>query len=836
MARDDDFVLTLSDNEDFPDEIEEEEEEAAPVAAPSSKKRKRDGEGAAVDKKANKAKKQKQKKGAAVASDDDQDDDEQNTKASAKDDGAIDPTFEFALNDGVTGNLQDFDGWTKDDNVDPAKKGDRKAVDIDDIIARRRQSRKDDEGDAAAAAAAAAASDDEDADDFSGFDGVQDDDDDDDDELLAEDAFGMGAEAGEDSASESGDEQGSDAENDSDADSDASGEDEGGEDEEEDVAAPVAHPDDVASDSDNDMDEEEDAREVEKRAAFFAPEEESAGANGASSKPVGSFQEMSLSRPILKGLASVGFTAPTPIQHKAIPVALLGKDLVGGAVTGSGKTGAFIIPILERLLYRPKKVPTTRVAVLMPTRELALQCYNVATKLAAFTDITFAQAIGGLSSREQEAALKLRPDIVIATPGRFIDFMRNSSAFQVDTIEILVLDEADRMLEDGFADELNEILTTIPKSRQTMLFSATMTNSVDSLVRVGLNRPVRLLVDAKRQTVAGLTQEFVRLRPGREDKRVGYLLHLCKHIYTSRTIIFFRQKKEAHRVRIIFALLGLKAAELHGSMSQEQRISAIESFRSGTVSFLLATDVASRGLDIKNVDVVLNYEAPQSHEIYLHRVGRTARAGRSGRSCTIAAEPDRKVVKAAVKTSREQGAIIKSRIIPSTDADAWCDKVDSLADEIEAVMREEKEEKVLATTEMQMRRTENIMTHQNEILARPKKTWFESEKDRKAAKAAGRAELNGAGAPGSGIIGKDGKEVKAPKKKLSNKERKKLEDKDERREGGGWKKGKDERMGKGVLDKAKPFGMGKGKPKAKGKPRSKTAPRGGAKMRKGTHS
>jgi len=672
-------------------------------------------------------------------------------------------------------------------------------------IARRNQSKKDDAEDGSAAV------DSPDVDDFAGFDGLNDDDQ---DETLAEDAFGMGADAGEESGS---DEDASDDQDGSGADSDNSDA-EGDDDEEDDErAAPVAHPDDEPSSASENEEEAEDALEAEKRAAFFAPESNLDGEADPAAKPAGSFQDMSLSRPILKALSSVGFSAPTPIQHKAIPVALLGKDLVGGAVTGSGKTGAFIIPILERLLYRPKKVATTRVAILMPTRELALQCYNVATKLAAFTDITFGQAIGGLSSREQEAALKLRPDIVIATPGRFIDFMRNSSAFQVDTIEILVLDEADRMLEDGFADELNEILTTIPKSRQTMLFSATMTNSVDSLIRVGLNRPVRLLVDSKRQTVAGLTQEFVRLRSGREDKRIGYLLHLVKNTYTTRTIIFFRQKKDAHRIRIIFALLGLKAAELHGSMTQDQRISAIEAFRSGAANFLLATDLASRGLDIKNVAVVVNYEAPQSHDIYLHRVGRTARAGRSGRACTIAAEPDRKVVKAAVRTSREQGAIIKSRLVAPAEADAWCERVAALEPEIEAVVREEKEEKVLATAEMQMRRTENLMAHEKEILARPRKTWFESEADKKAARTRGKEQLNGV------VPAKDENKDKK-KKKLSNKEKKKLEDRDERREGGGWKKGKEERMGGGVLEKEKKGKFAKGKPKL---PKSKTAPKGG---------
>jgi ATP-dependent RNA helicase DDX27 len=333
------------------------------------------------------------------------------------------------------------------------------------------------------------------------------------------------------------------------------------------VATPVGHPDDIGSDGGSDVESEVDAEEAEKRKAFFAPEEKT---DLKASMAKMTFQEFNLSRPILRGLASVGFTDPTPIQRKAVPVALLGKDIVGSAVTGSGKTAAFVVPILERLLFRPRKVPTSRVVILMPTRELAVQCYNVAVKLATFTDVTFCQLIGGFSLREQENVLKKRPDVIIATPGRFIDHMRNSPSFTVDTLEILVLDEADRMLEDGFADELNEILTTIPKSRQTMLFSATMTDSVDKLIRVGMNRPMRLMVDAKKNTVSTLVQEFVRLRPGREEKRLGYLLHLCKEVYTKRVIIFFRQKKEAHRVRIIFGLLGLKAGELHGSLSQEQ--------------------------------------------------------------------------------------------------------------------------------------------------------------------------------------------------------------------------------------------------------------------------
>jgi ATP-dependent RNA helicase DDX27 len=752
----DDFVLTLSDNEDgFADELAEVEAEPAPST--SNKKRKRDSD-VNLSKKDKKSKKQKKKQ---------QQQDSEDEEEEAVIDADLDPEFEFQLGDGTTANMDDFDGWTAHN---AAKNAGKRIVDIDDIIAKRRQEKKTD---------GEAGDEEEEEVEFAGLS--------DDDDVLAEDAFGMGAAPGVEKDSED-EEDDEDEEKDSDAED---GSEAGDESEDESVAEHVPHPDDEESDA-SDVEEKEDAAEAEKRAAFFAPESNTDA--DPSAKAAGSFQELNLSRPIIKGLSSVGFTAPTPIQHKAIPVALLGKDVVGGAVTGSGKTAAFIIPILERLLYRPKKVATTRVAILMPTRELALQCYTVAVKLASFTDITFGQAIGGMSSREQEAALKQRPDVVIATPGRFIDFMRNSSAFQVDTIEILVLDEADRMLEDGFADELNEILTTIPKSRQTMLFSATMTSSIDNLIRVGLNRPVRLLVDSKRQTVAGLTQEFVRLRPGREEKRIGYLLHLVHESFSTKTIIFFRQKKEAHRVRVIFGLLGLKAAELHGNMSQEQRINAIEAFRSGTAHFLLATDVASRGLDIKNVDAVINYEAPQTQEIYLHRVGRTARAGRQGKSCTLAAEPDRKVVKACVKTARNQGAIIKSRIIDAASADNWSRQVDLLAVEIEDVLREEKEEKVLATTEMQMRRTENIFTHEDEILSRPKKTWFESEADKRAAKVRGKEALNG-------VSQTPGAKLKGDKKKLSNKQKKKLEDKDERMEGGGWKKGKAERGGKGVLEK-----------------------------------
>ncbi|SZF04438.1 unnamed protein product [Blumeria hordei] len=701
-----------------------------------------------------------------------------------EDDGAMDSEFEFQLEDGIKGELDDFKEWgfehvQKSLGIN-GNASDKRMVDIDDIILRRREKNQ-----VKGVPLVENVSEDDIAKEEIIEPGEE-------YELLNEDGFGMGV--GSD-VEESADEIESESQSDND------GDDSSEEPEQESEASPAPHPDDLDLEEESSNENDENSEEAARRKAFFAPEE--VPTNGAKTAPeTMTFQSMSLSRPILRGLSAVGFTKPTPIQAKAIPVALLGKDIVGGAVTGSGKTAAFIVPILERLLYRPKKVPTSRVAILMPTRELAIQCHAVAVKIASFTDIKFCLAVGGLSLKAQEKELRLRPDVIIATPGRFIDHMRNSVSFTVDTLEILVLDEADRMLEAGFADELDEIVKTIPKSRQTMLFSATMNSSVDHLIRIGLQRPVRLLVDSQKQTVETLVQEFIRLRPGRECKRMGYLLYLCKNVYVDRTIIFFRQKKEAHRARIIFSLSGLKASELHGSMSQEQRIISVESFRNGKVSFLLATDLASRGLDIKGVDTVINYEAPQSHEIYLHRVGRTARAGRQGRACTLAAETDRKVVKAAVKTGRTQGAKIVSRVIDAIEADKWADKVENMKDEIEEILIDEKEEKQLAQVEMQVRKGENIILHQDEIQGRPKRTWFESEQEKMAAKRAGKVELNKI----SELTGKKSG-------KLSNKKKKLLDDRDVRQEGKVWKKGKAEREGK------------VGKKRSEGKPMKKSKKR-----------
>ncbi|KAJ1018976.1 hypothetical protein NDA16_004779 [Ustilago loliicola] len=524
--------------------------------------------------------------------------------------------------------------------------------------------------------------------------------------------------------------------------------------------------------SDDDSDEETE-QEKAKKAAFFAeePATSSSFKSKSATEAESSFTSFDLSRPVLRALTSLSFHKPTPIQSRTIPIALAGKDIVAGAVTGSGKTAAFMIPTIERLTWRARsRTPLeakSRVLILAPTRELAIQCYSVGKSIAKFTDIRFCLCVGGLSVKSQEAELKLRPEVVIATPGRLIDHVRNSASFTLDDIEILVMDEADRMLEDGFADELNEIVKSCPKgARQTMLFSATMTDDVEQLVRLSLKRPVRLFVDPKRTTAKKLIQEFVRVRGtgsggvagadglsgvgdeapssstgsgkrSEDAQRPALLLALCTRTFTNQVIIFVRSKKLAHQLKIVFGLLGLSAGELHGDLSQEQRIDALTAFRDGKVDFLIATDLASRGLDIKGVQTVINYDMPGQFEAYLHRVGRTARAGRNGRAVTLVGEADRRMLKLAIKKSTAEQ--IKHRIIPAPVATKMLSTLEELKPEVDAVLREEREERALRVAEMELKKGENMVQHADEIFARPKRTWFQTGADKTRAAAVSKA-------------------------------------------------------------------------------------------------
>lgn len=491
-----------------------------------------------------------------------------------------------------------------------------------------------------------------------------------------------------------------------------------------------------------------------------------------------SFMDLHLSRPLLRACEALGYTKPTPIQAACIPLALTGRDICGSAVTGSGKTAAFALPTLERLLFRPKHRPAIRVLILTPTRELAVQIHSMIGKLAQFiTDIRCCLVLGGLSTKTQEAALRSMPDIVVATPGRMIDHLRNSMSVDLDDLAVLILDEADRLLELGFDAEIRELVRLCPKRRQTMLFSATMTEQVDELIKLLLNKPLRLSADPTTKRPSTLTEEVVRIRRMREGNQEAVLLALCSKTFTSKVIIFSGTKQAAHRLKILFGLAGFKAAELHGNLTQAQRLDALELFRRQEVDFLIATNVAARGLDIIGVQTVINYECPRDLTSYVHRVGRTARAGRAGYAVTFVTDNDRSLLKAIVKRA---GSKLKSRIVAEQSITKWSQIIEQMEDQVASVLREEREEMALRKAEMEADKAENMITHRDEIFSRPKRTWFVTEKEKKLVANAGKE--NGKGSKKKIMSAEEAEERKKKEKKkreheknLPRKKRRKLE-------------------------------------------------------------
>merc|ERR1719167_967858 len=441
-----------------------------------------------------------------------------------------------------------------------------------------------------------------------------------------------------------------------------------------------------------------------------------------------SFYTMNLSRPLLKAIEELRYVHPTPIQAATIPVALLGRDICGCAATGTGKTAAYMLPVLERLLYRPKEVCVTRVLVLVPTRELGVQVYQVAKQLAQFTTMEIALSVGGLDLKVQESMLRKNPDIVIATPGRLIDHVKNTPTFSLESIEVLILDEADRMLAESFFEQMREIIKSCARTRQTLLFSATMTDQVNMLATVSLNKPVKVFVDSNKVVAWNLRQEFVRLRAGKESDRESLLATLVCRSFRDHTMVFIQTKQQCHRLHILLGLLGVRVGELHGNMSQPQRMDTLKRFKEEELDVLLATDVAARGLDIRGVKTVINFTMPTTVQHYIHRVGRTARAGRAGRSVSIAGEGERKMVREIVKRARDP---VKSRTVNADIQTKYKAKLTKLEDDVNLVLEEEKADRELAKCENRAGKLQNQLAG-----AEDDRRWFQTKQQRKEEKQA----------------------------------------------------------------------------------------------------
>jgi ATP-dependent RNA helicase RhlE len=342
------------------------------------------------------------------------------------------------------------------------------------------------------------------------------------------------------------------------------------------------------------------------------------------------FNELNLAPALLRAVEEQGYEIPTPNQQQAIPSALEGRDVMGRAPTGTGKTAAFMLPTMQRLQGRDGGV---RALVLCPTRELAMQVAEAGRDYAKYSELWVGVVYGGVSLDRETRDLRAGFDIMVATPGRLIDHIERGNV-DLSNLEVLVLDEADRMLDMGFRPQIDQILRNVPKKRQTLFFSATMPNSVKSLAYDILKDPVTVEAAPQVTTAEGVAQYVY---PVDARKKTDLLLHLLKDPELSSSIVFVRTKFSADRVAGQLSRAGIKVEALHGDRNMVQRGRALEAFRSGEVQVLVATDVAQRGLDVDGISHVINFDAPSDPEGYVHRVGRTARAGETGVAITFMA-------------------------------------------------------------------------------------------------------------------------------------------------------------------------------------------------------
>ena len=358
------------------------------------------------------------------------------------------------------------------------------------------------------------------------------------------------------------------------------------------------------------------------------------------------FGALKLHPSLLAGIRDLGFTRPTPIQADAIPPAMTGRDLLACAMTGSGKTIAFLLPILHRLLAKPRG--STRALILTPTRELAAQILEELNAVAVHTPLTAAAIFGGVGMGPQEHAFRTGVDVLVATPGRLLDHMKQPYA-KLNHIEHLVLDEADRMLDMGFLPDIRRVLRALPRKRQTLFFSATMPEPIRELTREMLHDPAMINQERQAAPATGITQAIY---PVPQELKSSLLVALLQRNLVHEALVFTRTKHRANRLWEFLTKRGIKAARIHGNRSQKQRTEALAGFKTGTFRVLVATDIAARGIDVEALGHVVNFDVPVAPEDYIHRVGRTARAEMTGEAYTFVSpqeEDELKAIERAIK-------------------------------------------------------------------------------------------------------------------------------------------------------------------------------------------
>lgn len=353
------------------------------------------------------------------------------------------------------------------------------------------------------------------------------------------------------------------------------------------------------------------------------------------------FKQLEIIEPILKAIAEEGYTTPTPIQQQAIPLILQRKDLLGCAQTGTGKTAAFAIPILQLLHGQKPMKPGIKVLILTPTRELAIQINESFAAYGRHTGIRHAVIFGGVSQLHQTNALKRGVDVLVATPGRLLDLI-SQGYISLQSLQVFVLDEADRMLDMGFVHDIKRVITKLPAIRQTLFFSATMPPEIQKLADTLLTSPAKVAVTPPSTTVEKIQQQLYYVS---KQEKPGLLLHLLKDPAISTALVFTRTKHGANKVVKIFDRAGVSSAAVHGNKSQMARQKALNDFKNGKLRVLVATDIAARGIDIDKLEHVFNFDLPNVPETYVHRIGRTGRAGNAGTAISFCSGEERTELK-----------------------------------------------------------------------------------------------------------------------------------------------------------------------------------------------